>query len=60
MKTKARLGCEGPCERVKGKLEVWDTTDRLGGEVQVESLAPIDQGNKEDQARVRSMDIKAI
>ena len=40
---------------VKGKLEAQDTTDNRGGEVFVESLVPMDQGNNEEQVRLRSM-----
>jgi hypothetical protein len=41
VKTKERLGYDGPCARVKGKLEA------RYGEVRVEGLAPMDQGNGE-------------
>jgi hypothetical protein len=41
---------------VKGKLEAQDMMDHQGGEVWVESLAPMDQGNGEEQARLRLMD----
>jgi hypothetical protein len=43
---------------VKGKLEAQDTMDHQDGEVQLESLAPMDQGNREEQARLRPMNLK--
>jgi hypothetical protein len=43
---------------VKGKLETPDMTNRQGSEVRVESLAPMDQGNGEEKARLRSVDLK--
>jgi len=32
-RSKARLGYEGPCARVKGKLEAQDAINHRGGEV---------------------------
>jgi hypothetical protein len=45
---------------VKGKLETRDMTNRRGGEVRVESLELMDQGNGEEQARLRSVDLKSM
>jgi hypothetical protein len=56
VKTKTRLGYEGSCVSVKGKLEAQAMTDHWGSEVQVEGLAPMDQGNYEEQVSLRSMD----
>ena len=59
VKIKARLGYDGPCARVKGKLEARDLTGHRDGEVQVEGLSPMDQGNGEKQARLRLMDYES-
>ena len=53
VKIKAGPGYEGPCASVKGRTEARETTNCLGSEVQTEGFAPMDQGNSEEQTRLR-------
>jgi hypothetical protein len=56
VKIKASLGYDGLCARLKGKLEARDhMANHWGGEVRLEGLASMDQGNKEEHARIRLM-----
>ena len=53
VKIKAGPGYEGPCGSVKGKPEARETMDCLGSEVQIEGFVLMDQGNSEEQTRLR-------
>jgi len=45
-----------PCASVEGKLEAQNTWDHHVSEVRVQDFASMDQGNREEQARVRLID----
>jgi len=54
-KIKTKLCVDGPVASVKGKLEALKRQTTCGGGNLSKDLAPMDQGNGEEQVKLRSM-----